>query len=179
LLEFAIGSGLGAPAIAQKRVLHDGCTIVDGQLRLGVEKELTPEWLEFLWNLVHARQTVGSQRSSHFANPSSNAITSHRKAGASVEERLASELVVNTGSGQVKKELVAVCKEKLARIIILNERKRTLVREVGIRLDIVRSSNMLRDGEGVRTMGGASLVAVVAQHPGFTMLAIAIAKDTV
>jgi hypothetical protein len=54
-----------------------------------------------------------------------------------------------------------------------------LVREVGIRLDIVRSSNVLRDGEGVRTMGEASLVAVVAQNPRFSMLAIAIAKDTV
>jgi hypothetical protein len=86
-------------------------------LRLGVEKELTPEWLEFLRNLVHARQTVGSQRSSHLANPSSNVITSHRKAGARAEERLASELVVDTGGGQVKKELVAVCKKELARII--------------------------------------------------------------
>jgi hypothetical protein len=38
---------------------------------------------------------------------------------------------------------------------------------------------MLRDDEGVGTMGEASLVAVVTQHPGFTMLAIAIAKDTV
>jgi hypothetical protein len=38
---------------------------------------------------------------------------------------------------------------------------------------------MLRDGEGVRTMGEASIVAVVAQRPGFTMLAIAITKDTV
>jgi hypothetical protein len=54
-----------------------------------------------------------------------------------------------------------------------------LVREVGIRLDIVRSWNMLRDGESMGAMGEAALVTVVAQHPGLTMLAIAIAKDTV
>jgi hypothetical protein len=38
---------------------------------------------------------------------------------------------------------------------------------------------MFRDSEGVGAMGEASFVAVVAQHPGLTMLAIAIAKDTV
>jgi hypothetical protein len=86
-------------------------------LRLGVEKELAPEWLEFLRNLVHAGQTVDSQRSSHLANPSPNAVTSHRKAGASAEEGLASELVVDVGGGQVEKEIVASYKEKLARII--------------------------------------------------------------
>ena len=61
----------------------------------------------------------------------------------------------------------------------MNERRRTLVREVGIRLDIVRSLNMLRDGESMGAMGEASLVTMVAQHPGLPMLAIAIAKDTV
>jgi hypothetical protein len=83
-------------------------------LRLGVQKKLTPERLEFLRDLGHSRQTVGSQRSSQLANPSSNAITSHRKAGASAEEGLTSELVVDTGSRQVEKELVASYKENLA-----------------------------------------------------------------
>jgi hypothetical protein len=44
---------------------------------------------------------------------------------------------------------------------------------------MVRSLNMLWDGEGVGAIGEASLLAVVAQHPQFTMLAVAIAEDTV
>jgi hypothetical protein len=54
-----------------------------------------------------------------------------------------------------------------------------LIREVSIRLDIVRSLKVLRDGEGMGAMGEASLIAVVTQRPRLTMLAIAIAKDAV
>jgi hypothetical protein len=99
-------------------------------------------------------------------------ITSHRKAGASAEEGL-------TSGGQVEKELVASCKENLARVTMLNKQKHTLVREVSIWLDVVRGLNEFRNSEGVGGMGKASLLAVVAQHPRFTMLAIAIAKDAV
>jgi hypothetical protein len=59
----------------------------------------------------------------------------------------------------------------------MGEQTHTLVGEVGIRFNMVRSLNKLRDGEGVGAMGEVSLLAVVTQHPRFTMLTIVIAED--
>ncbi|KAJ7678840.1 hypothetical protein B0H14DRAFT_2655703 [Mycena olivaceomarginata] len=119
--------------------------------------------LKLLRDLIHSGETIRAQRSGHLANPSPNAVASHREAGASAEERLTGQLVVNAGGGQIEKEFIAPCKK----ISKMSDNEQ---------MDVL---NMFWDGEGVGAMGEASLLAVVAQHSRFTMLAVAIAEDAV
>jgi hypothetical protein len=101
-------SGEVSPArVADERIAPDGVPIVDRQLRLRVEQELSPEWTKLLWELRHHRQTMGPQRRDSLADPSADAIAGNCEAGARTEKVLANELIVSTGSGQVSDELVA------------------------------------------------------------------------
>ncbi|KAJ7732262.1 hypothetical protein B0H14DRAFT_2639890 [Mycena olivaceomarginata] len=105
------GSGLRSAGVTDEWVLEDSGPVVDGQILLRVEQELSPERLEFFRELRHSMQPIRAQRGGHFTNPSSNAITSHRKTGASTEELLSGKLIIGAGSGRSGNKFVTTYKK--------------------------------------------------------------------
>jgi hypothetical protein len=108
--EIFIGGEVGPTRIADEWVAHDCRPVINGQLCLGLNEELSPERAKGLWDLRNAGKTVRPQICDRLADPCTNTITCDCDTGASTEKLLAGELVVGAGSGQIGDEFVATCK---------------------------------------------------------------------
>jgi hypothetical protein len=96
--------------ITDERVSQDGGLVIVGQLHLGVEQKLSPDQLEFFWELCYSRQSIRAQRGNHPADPGTDTVTHNCETSTSVEELLSGKLVVGTGGRQVGDELVTTYK---------------------------------------------------------------------
>jgi hypothetical protein len=108
--EVFISGEVGPTRIADEWVAHNCRPVINGQLHLGLDEELSPERAKGLWDLRDAGKAIRPQIRDCLADPCANAITCDCNAGASTEKLLAGELVVSAGSGQIGDELVATCK---------------------------------------------------------------------
>jgi hypothetical protein len=109
--EIFVCGKVGAVRIADKWVTHDCCPIINRQLHLSIDQELSPEGTKGLWDLQHTRQAVRPQICDHLADPCANVIARDCDTRASKEKLLTSKLVVGAGCGQIGDKLVTTYKQ--------------------------------------------------------------------
>jgi hypothetical protein len=108
--EVFVGGKVVMTRVTDERVAHDRGPVIDRQLRLGFDQELSPERAKVLWDLRNTRETIRSQVGDHSADPGTNAITRDCDMCAGTEELLLGELVVGAASREIGDELITTCK---------------------------------------------------------------------